>query len=71
MSQVVARAEIRRLSVESRNCMFEDELEINITDTLSSYTKIGCQFACVLKSARDECLCIPWNFARPSGEAFE
>ena len=62
----VANADLRDLDIETRKCKFLDETQ-GLT-IMKQYTKDGCVFECMIKMAKEECGCIPWNFPHPPGK---
>ena len=54
---VAASEDLRGLPVEDRNCMFQDEGELEM---YSRYTYTNCVFECKLKLAAKLTGCVPW-----------
>ena len=59
-SQVVTSENTKYLSREKRQCQFRDEIDDMVL--FKDYSEINCNFECLLKSAYNECGCMPWDF---------
>ena len=58
--QFMASEDIRKLSLEQRNCRFNDELPENMT-IFREYSQAACEMERRLKAARSRCGCTPWD----------
>ena len=57
---ITTTTEFKGLERDIRQCRFSEETDG--LDMLTSYSKIGCQFECALKTALSVCRCLPWFY---------
>ncbi len=65
--EVKATPRLRDLDVKKRGCRFPDESR-GVMEIFQDYSQDGCQFECLLKSARHQCRCTMWNMPIPENE---
>ena len=56
--EIVPSDDLRDISIESRKCRFDDE--INGLDFFKSYSQSACEFELKVRKGREVCNCVPW-----------
>ena len=64
-TKATAADSLRAMTEEERGCRFPHETQG--MEILRDYSFKGCVFECMLRLAREECGCTPWNYPHPPG----